>query len=181
MYCCSSCSSITSSPWSASHLLVCFLSLNSVIATGPCSCDPQAWRRVERRLAEGSSGHLLPHYPRLRLGFESSTPSVLYLPAPAISCPPPPRSLCLSTVSVCTPHLSKPCAAVRQFMSEQAPVMGGDGWAGLSSQDWGRGGCRDPWPCSLSLSPPTCLPSPQLPPKDTFKRCVGRLPWWPSD
>lgn len=33
MHCCSSCSSITSSPWSASHLLVCFLSLNSVIAT----------------------------------------------------------------------------------------------------------------------------------------------------
>lgn len=64
----------------------------------PCSCDPQAWRRGERGLAVGSSGHLLPHYPRLRLGYGSSSCSLLYLPAPPISCPPPPLSLRLSTV-----------------------------------------------------------------------------------
>nr|XP_020738446.1 syndecan-3 [Odocoileus virginianus texanus] len=79
------------------QLLHYIISLVSLTLTKPCSCDPQAWRRGERRLAAGSSGHLLPRYPRLRLGYESSSPSVLYLPAPAISCPPPPRSLRLST------------------------------------------------------------------------------------
>lgn len=65
-------------------------------------------------------------------------------------------------------------------MSEQAPAMGGDGWAGLSRPGLGPGKLQGPmalFPLPLSSN---LLPSPQLSPKDMFKKRVGRLPWQSS-
>lgn len=84
--------------------------------------------------------------------------------------------LSLSVRFIClTPHPSKRCAALRQLMSEQAPVMGGEGWAGLSRL-YQPGKLQEPLACvsSPSLLQLLCpLPSPHL---KTFKACWGDFP-----
>ena len=126
--CCSSSSPITSSPWSASHLGLCFISLSLDIAAlfscfhtsvcftsgslvtlcpcspAPCFCDPQARRRGGWMLATGSSGHesascLITAGSGLVM--RDLPPSALHLPRRPSSYPPPPSAHC----SLCFPPM----------------------------------------------------------------------------